>query len=152
MIERRKKLCKCGCNQLGLYWKSGYLKGHHPSEKGFPKKKMSEKTINKIAENNNYYRKAIALNIVKNKGKCLCDECGVEILNPSGSNCSHVIGQGANPTLYHDIRNHFILCNNLKDKGKCEQLFSDEGKKHTMKIYPKYVEIKEQLNREYYER
>lgn len=152
-MERKKKICTCGCGQEGYYWIRGFLKGHSPKEKGGRvsfKKTISPKRVEKINEDKNYYRQAIARNIVANKGKCLCDECGDEISNAKGSNVSHIISKGANPVLYHDMDNHFILCNNLKDKGKCEQLFSDEGKRSTMKIYPIFLERKEMLNRKYY--
>ena len=140
-METKKKLCKCGCNQMGYYWKSGYLKGHHPDDTKKPIKKVSEKGKVKIKESNDYYRMAIGMNIVKNKGKCICEECGEEILSPVGANVSHIISKGANPALYTNKLNHKILC------FKHHQMW-ETGDRKSMKIYEESINIKEQLLRE----
>jgi hypothetical protein len=142
-MELKKKLCKCGCNQMGYYWKSGYLKGHHPDDTKKPIKKVSEKGKVKMKESNNYYRMAIGINIVKNKGKCICEECGEEILSPCGRNCSHIVGAGANKSLYHDIINHKILC------LKCENIWTNMDKTK-MSIYKECEEIRILLNNKHY--
>jgi hypothetical protein len=141
MILRKEKMCRCGCNQMGYYWKSGYLKGHHPDDTKKPIKKVSEKGKVKMKESNNYYRMAIGINIVKNKGKCICEECGEEILYPVGANVSHIISKGANPALYTNMLNHKILC------VKHHQMW-ETGDRKSMNIYEECINIKEQLLKE----
>lgn len=112
-------------------------------------KKMSDKKKAHMTESQKYYKWAIAANILKNGTKCCCDNCTTEIKNAlysKGHHVSHIIGSGANQSLYHNPLNHFILCD------ECEKIFSDTGKRSTMKIYPLYQERHELLNREYYER
>ena len=75
---------------------------------------MTETKKSEIKESGNYYRLAIALNIIKNKSVCRCDECGSPIKHPTGRNVCHIIGSGANKELYLDKRNNFIL-----GKEKC---------------------------------
>lgn len=104
-----------------------------------------------IKERKEYYDWAIQENIKKNLGVCRCDECGEPINNPTGKNVSHLVSGGANQTLYLHPLNHFIFGNQLKfDKCKCEQLFSDEGKRESMKIYPEFKRRWELLNHHYY--
>lgn len=107
--------------------------------------KSKKKQMEAIKDANVYYKKAIAQNIINNKGKCLCDECGSEILNPTGSNVSHLISKGANAALYFHTLNHFIFC------FDCEQLFSNMGKREMMNIYAQFEVTHELLNNQYYE-
>lgn len=133
----------------------GYCKNHQylrTDKKPKPIPKMSPKKKEHMKESGNYYRRAIAENIIKNKGRVCCDNCDKEIKNASGKNVSHIISSASNSTLYHHPLNHFILGHALKDECNCEQQFSDQGKRHTMKIYQEFLTRHEQLNREYYAR
>ena len=115
------------------------------------KKAPSPKKVEQIAENKQYYAKAIHANIIKNKGKCRCDECGHEIRNPIGRNVAHIIGKGANTTLYHDMRNHLILGKG-EMFGECNCLweFDESGYWEDMNVASHVKQVKETLNREYY--
>lgn len=105
-----------------------------------------------ITANKSYYAKAIFANIERNKGKCRCDECGREIKTPTGRNVCHIIGKGANTALYHDIRNHLILGKGeIHDECNCGWLFDESGRWHEMKVAEHVKQIKEQLNKEYYQ-
>ncbi len=143
MIQRKLKLCKCGCGKEGYIWARGYLKGHEPNKPPKPIKKVSSKQQERIKENKAYYKVAIAKNIAKNKGKCICEECSSVIVNPKGINVSHVIAGSTNMALYHDQRNNFILC------GRCEQIWT-AGSRSKMNIYERSEEIKIELTHEYY--
>lgn len=112
--------------------------------------KLIEKA-ERIKKNNEYYIWAINENIKRNNGVCRCDNCREKIYSPTGSNVSHIVGQGANGTLYYHPINHFIFGSSKKyDKCNCEEKFSDMGKRDTMAIYPIFLERQELLNREYY--
>lgn len=104
-----------------------------------PLKKSSGITTDDVK----YYKLAVAKNINENKGKCICKECGAQIINPTGRNVSHIVARGANPKLYHDITNHFILC------FECEFTWTN-GDRTTMKIYPESEKTREKLNYKYY--
>jgi len=143
-----KNLCRT------CYYKSDYYKNKHPnfkpSQPSNPIKKVSEKRSGQIVENKKYYKRAIGENIIKNKGKCCCDNCGYVIKYPDGKNVSHIVSQGANSALYHHPLNHFILGTTLKGECNCEQKFSDEGKRSEMKIFAEYEHRRELLNNEFY--
>lgn len=99
---------------------------------------------------NKYYLEAITDNIQRN-GICRCDECNNPIRNARGSNVCHIVGAGANKLLYLDKRNNFILGKGqLFGQCDCGVKFDDRGMKETMNIYPRYLEIREILNNEYY--
>lgn len=148
MIPRKEKLCKCGCGKKGFLWAKGMLKYCYYKQNPLKAiNQVSAKTVVKIKWNNNYYRQSIAANIIANNGKCRCNNCPAEIKNPlqtKGSHVSHIISAGANLALYHNPKNHFILCYD------CEQLFSNLGKRSTMKIYTEVLKRWEKLNAEYY--
>lgn len=127
------------------------IKSCKPKIKNWEQAAKALDQLRYIQESKEYYMRAIMANIQKNHGKCLCDNCDERINHPTGSNVSHIIGAGANKTLYHDDENHFILGNIMKgDRCNCEQLFSDEGKRQSMRIYPLFVERWERLNNKYY--
>lgn len=137
MVKAKKKLCKCGCGIMGYLWARGFLKGHEPI-KPQPIAKVSDKRKKTMKEDKNYYRLAIAQSIVKNKGKCVCEECGVLIVEPSGMNVSHILSKGAWPEYYHHALNHNILC--VKHHYQWEF-----GDKKSMKIYPANQILIEQI-------
>lgn len=97
-----------------------------------------------------YYLEAIAANIKRSGGKCTCDECEAPISNVTGLNVCHIVGKGANTALYFDKRNHFILGKGFIGQCSCGVVFDERGGKSGMKIYPRYVQIRADLNREYY--
>lgn len=135
-IKPKKKLCKCGCGQIGYIWARGYLKGHEP-KKPQPIAKFSAKKKESMKDDKQYYRWAIASNIAKNNGKCYCEECGVEIQEPIGMNVSHILSKGAWPEFYNHQLNHNILC--LKHHHQWEF-----GDKKSMKIYkPNQLKIEQ---------
>lgn len=113
------------------------------------KKKPVDKE--KLGERNEYYKRAIFANMKRNGGICRCDECGHEIRYPTGRNVAHIVGSGANETLYLIPENNFILGKGeMFRECNCLSVFDDQGKKHTMKIYPIYVERHERLIASYY--
>lgn len=138
------------CGKETVLWKSspklckncaGKLSPKRESES---KKDSIKRRTESIKSSGNYYKKAIAQNIIDNKGKCLCDNCKHEIVTPSGSNVSHIVSKGNNATLYHHELNNFILC------FDCEQKFSNEGKRIEMNIFQEIEYRKELLNNQYY--
>ena len=119
--------------------RTAVCKTHSHRLKPTPIKKMTDKKKDELKENRNYYRQSIGSNIIKNSGKCLCDNCKSVIPAPSGSNVSHILSKGSYSSMYHHPMNHFIFC------WKCEQEFSNEGKRDTMAIYEAYLKRKEYL-------
>lgn len=87
-----------------------------------PIKKISQKQKNRIKENKSYYQERIVENQNKNKGVCICENCGSVIPFPKGINVSHIISGGANLTLYHHPLNCFILCK------PCEHIWTNQDK------------------------
>jgi hypothetical protein len=120
-------------------------------KQGMPLKKVKQglnrtptvKQYESIKASKEYYRLAIASNIAQNKGKCICEECGNQIKEPSGSNVSHIVSKGANRELYLDPLNHFILC----DIHEGHWTMHD---KTTMNIYHESEERRINLNHKYY--
>jgi hypothetical protein len=110
-------------------------------------KKITQKKAKEIVASKAYYLVAIELNRKKNKGKCICEECGEEILNPTGSNVSHIIADGTNKALYLDLKNHFILCK--KDETKWTNGSGKDGRT-SMRIYEQSQEIKMELLSNHY--
>lgn len=111
-------------------------------------RKRSEKKTKEIKESQQYYKLAIAMNILKNNGVLRCDECGHSIPIPKpgkGSNVCHIVSQGANPRVYLDIKNHVILGEGLPGQCNCKWVFDESGKRHTMKIYARTEEIRDKL-------
>lgn len=106
-------------------------------------KKPTAKQSDSIKASKEYYRIAIAANMAQNKGKCICEECGCVIANPTGSNVSHIVSKGANRELYLDPLNHFILC----DIDEGHWTMHDKTK---MNIYPESEERRIELNHKYY--
>lgn len=104
---------------------------------------LTKKQQRKIQRNKNYYRWAIAANIAKNNGKCICEECGTEIPYPTGANVSHIVAGGANNMLYDDPINHEILCK------PCEDIWTN-GERSKMRIFPETEAIREELNLKHY--
>jgi 5-methylcytosine-specific restriction endonuclease McrA len=129
--------CACGCGKEGYIWARGYLKGHEPV-KPKPIRKITSKQREKIKENKDFYAEFIA----RHKTKC-CDECEEPIKRPTGSNVSHIIPGQANPALYHDYRNAFLLCQT------CENQWTRVSPK-TMKIWPEAQRRRTELLREHY--
>lgn len=100
--------------------------------------KVSPKQAKFIGDSKNYYRQQIAKHIVRNMGKCPCEECGVEIINPTGMNVSHILSSATHKELYHHPDNSNILCkvgDNPKDWGaSCHNKW--EGRDKTkMKVW-----------------
>jgi 5-methylcytosine-specific restriction endonuclease McrA len=110
MIQRRAKLCKCGCGKEGYIWARGYLKGHEPV-KPKPIRKVTPKQREKIKENKEFYAEFIE----RHPTKC-CDECGEPIHKPTGSNVSHIIPNQANPALYLNFKNAYLLCQTCENQ------------------------------------
>ena len=121
--------------------KKSYSLKRTPLKKGFSKKKQKQ-----IVESKEYYADAIKENKDRFKGTCRCENCGNEILFPTGKNVSHVIGGGANLALYLDPINNFILC------FTCEGIWTDArgGSKYDMAIFPASEKRKEELTLKYY--
>lgn len=149
----------CTCARI---WSKGLCRYHFmkenppkPLNRTPIKTKVTPKQKVRIKENKEYYKAAILLNIVKNKGVCRCDECGEEIKSPFGKNhgrlVCHVIGSGANAALYHDKENHFILGRGeLFGECSCGAKFDESGHRHEMKINKQAEEIRQRLTLKYY--
>lgn len=106
-------------------------------------KKPTKKQSESIKASKEYYRLAIDSNVSHNKGKCVCEECGCVIKEPTGSNVSHIVSKGANRELYLDPMNHFILCNIHEGQWTMHD-------KTVMNIYPESEERRIKLNHKYY--
>jgi hypothetical protein len=143
LIIPKKKLCKCGCGELGYIWARGFIKGHENKGKAKGIKKVSDKQKSRIIANKSYYAQEIARHLEENKGQCPCENCGVEIINPSGRNVSHIIAGSANSALYHHPLNRFILCHD------CERIWTNEDKTK-LKIYHSSEERMIDLKNFYY--
>lgn len=144
-IIRKEKLCQCGCGRTGYIWSNGMLKD-------CANRVSAKKKIEETAERNKYYKASIARNIVKNKGKCRCDECGQEIKQPKGHNVRHIIGSGANKALYFHPLNHFIMGSGpLYQQCNCGYEFDNGTKRQSMDIYLESERRRGQLKKEHYE-
>lgn len=157
-IKQKIKPCNCGCGKSGYLYADGktkycYLKLNPPKPlkrvainvKQFKQSdKSKKKRMEAIKESGIFYRRAIEENMIKYGGKCRCEECHEVISRPTGSNVSHLISKGANAALYFHSLNYFIFC------FRCEQLFSNEGKRSTMNVYPVFLNRHELLNKEHY--
>lgn len=133
--------------------KECYMKATPPKpiKKSYLKPKISDKRSDKLKDDREYYAKAIHANIVKNKGRCKCDECGREIKYPIGRNVAHLIGKGANLALYHDIRNHVILGKGeMFNECNCLWILDESGEWEKMKLAEHIKQVKQQLTKEYY--
>lgn len=133
--------------------KDCYMKATPPKpiKKSYLKPKISDKRSDKIKVDREYYAKAIHANIVKNKGRCKCDECGYKIDYPIGRNVAHLIGKGANLALYHDIRNHVILGKGeIFNECNCLWILDESGEWEKMKLAEHIKQVKQQLTKEYY--
>lgn len=109
-----------------------------------PIQPFSAKKKEKMKQSEEYYRLAIARHIAKNKGKCPCEECGVNIENPEGMNVSHILPGSTYEELYLHELNHNILCKVGDDEnnwGKSCHNVWEYGEKEKMKIYPKNMEL-----------
>jgi len=110
------------------------------SGKRKPIPKISPKQAKFIGDSKNYYRQQIAQHIAKNKGRCPCEECGVNIENPTGMNVSHILSSATHKELYHHPDNSNILCkvgDNPKDWGaSCHNKWESKDA-HKMKIWAK---------------
>lgn len=168
MIEKKLKICSV-CEKPSILWKSSpkmcrecavrsvhksdEYKAKHPKQTfaeaiSTPQiKKVSDKKKLEIKESGNYYKKAIGQNIIDNNGKCLCENCKQQIKVPTGRNCCHIIGKGADLTLYYHPLNNFILGKGeVFNECSCGWLFDESGKKDTLNIYAEYLHRKELLN------
>jgi hypothetical protein len=143
LITPKKKLCKCGCGELGYIWARGFIKGHEKKDNVKRIKKVSDKQKSRIIANKSYYAQEIARHLEENKGQCPCENCGVEIIEPSGRNVSHIISGSANSALYHHPLNRFILCHD------CERIWTNEDKTK-LKIYHSSEERMIDLKNFYY--
>jgi len=143
LITPKKKLCKCGCGELGYIWARGFIKGHEKKDNVKRIKKVSDKQKSRIIANKSYYAQEIARHLEENKGLCPCENCGVEIIEPSGRNVSHIIAGSANSALYHHPLNRFILCHD------CERIWTNEDKTK-LKIYHSSEERMIDLKNFYY--
>ena len=86
----------------------------------------------------------IDTNKALNKGRCICEECNIEIKEPKGMNVSHIISKGSNVALYLEPLNSYVLC------VPCHQKW-EFGDRVSMKIYPEAMERKERLTHKYYQ-
>jgi len=128
-------------------------KGPCPKPETRPRKQpqriapISEKGKGAMKENQAYYARVIAAKAVVNKETGFiewhCENCGDEIVRPTGRNVSHILGKGSNPALYLDPDNNFLLCRD------CEHQWTD-GDKTKMRIYPRSQEISSQLTNKHY--
>lgn len=133
--------------------KDCYMKATPPKpiKKSYLKPKISDKKTEQIKADREYYAKAIHANIVKNKGRCRCDECDHKIDYPIGRNVAHLIGKGANLALYHDIRNHVILGKGpMFNECNCLWKLDESGEWEEMKLAEHIKQVKQQLTNEYY--
>lgn len=144
-ITRKLKICGCGCGKEGYIYARKMLK-ECDRRVNPPKqlKKVSKKQLGKIKENGNYYRAAIAQNIIRNKGKCRCDECGSEIKEPKGRNVAHIVSAGANAALYLEPENNNVLCLDCV-------IWEESGDRTTMKLYQQREDVRQRLTAKYYQ-
>jgi hypothetical protein len=110
--------------------------------------KISPKKAAFILESKSYYRQKIAQHIAENKGRCPCEECGTNIINPTGMNVSHILHSSTHKELYLVPENSNILCkvgDNPKNWGASCHNKWETGDKKSMKIYPKNMDVIEKL-------
>jgi len=142
MIPRKKKICK-SCQKEDYIFSQG--KCVRCAKNSYEKTaKVSDKGKESIKASKIYYQVQIDTNKVKNKGKCICEECNKEIKEPKGRNVSHIISAGANKALYLEPLNSFILCVSCHNRWEFED-------RQAMNIYPEAMERKEKLTLKYYE-
>jgi uncharacterized protein with PIN domain len=128
---------------MGYIWARGFIRGHEKKDNPKKIKKVSDKQKSRIIANKSYYAQEIARHIEENNGSCPCENCNVEIINPTGSNVSHIIAGSANSALYHHPLNRFILCH------ECERIWTNEDKTK-LKIYQSSEERMIDLKNFYY--
>lgn len=142
MITLKKKICK-ECGNEDYIFSKGRCKPCASKSYAKPPK-LSDKGKASVKANKIYYQVQIDTHKAKNKGKCICEECGKEIKEPKGNNVSHIISAGANKALYLEPLNSFILCvqHHLQWEG---------GDRKSMNIYEEAMERKLELTRKYYQ-
>lgn len=138
------------CTKCSIEYKKRQKKGNRPTNDSEKRKVLAR--LDFIQESQQYYLRAIVANQKKNEGKCLCDECEHLIPHPKGAHVCHIVGSGANKKLYLEPTNHVIIGKGFTGECNCGAKFDDEGKKSTMKIYPLYLRVREELNYKYYNR
>lgn len=137
------------CKRCSDAWKADKKKVQPQHKKNSVAVKQALDQLEFRVKSREYYLKAIMANIERN-GKCVCDNCEQVIPHPIGRHVCHIVGAGGNKLLYLDPRNNFILGKGFFGECNCGALFDDQGEKSTMRIYPKYVEVRTILNHEYY--
>lgn len=142
MIARKKKICKECQNEDFIFSKGRCKRCSSKTWQTTPK--TSDKAKANIKANNIYYQVQIDTNKAMNKGKCICEECGIEIKTPKGMNVSHIISKGSNVALYLEPLNSFILC--VPHHHQWEF-----GDRRGMKIYEEAMKRKETLTLKYYQ-
>jgi len=103
-----------------------------------PIRKVTPKQREKIKENKEFYADFIE----RHPTKC-CDECGEPIHKPTGSNVSHIIPNQANPALYLNFKNAYLLCQT------CENQWTRVGPTK-MKLWPDAQKRRTELIKEHY--
>jgi hypothetical protein len=142
VITRKKKICK-ECNTEDFIFSKGRCK-RCSSKTWQTTPKTSDKTKANIKVNKIYYQMQIDTNKAINKGRCICEECNIEIKEPKGMNVSHIISKGSNVALYLEPLNSYVLC------VPCHQKW-EFGDRASMKIYPEAMERRERLTLKYYQ-
>lgn len=90
-----------------------------------------------MAANERFFRWAY-----ENICKGYCEECMRPIRVYSAVNCSHILSRGAYPEMAIDARNINILCFDCHNRW-------ENGKRESMRIYPKNLMIIEELKNDY---
>lgn len=133
-----KKRCKecTGKAYAQAAMENAKVKAGEKPNRGIVIKKIIPKQKVKIEENNQYYKRCIAENIIKNKDCARCDNCGEKIRKPTGRNVGHIISSGANSRLYHEPLNHFMLGKGeLFGECGCLHEFDEGTDRQSMNIY-----------------
>ncbi len=91
-----------------------------------PIRKLSDEKRAEIKRSKMYYLEALVSNIKKN-GKACCDECGMKIIRPNGSNVCHVIGKGADLRMYYEKTNNVILGKGWVGECNCKVKLTMRG-------------------------
>lgn len=119
MIQKKKKLCKCGCGQEGFIWSQGMLKECFLRLN--PPKKITYKSAKqkvKDAEKKEYNSKQFNLFYdIWAKRKHYCESCGLWLGNePLSLFFDHLLEKSKHPKLALNEENIFLCCGDCHSK------------------------------------
>lgn len=154
MIQRKVKLCKCGCGREGYIWAHGMLKECYYKSK--PQKQLVRTSLNKSFKPSG--EGALMETLISTRPHTSFIT-GQEIININHNNCAHVLNKKKYPEFRLYDKNIIFLDNrypclehHLYDNGTEEQRikYAEEMKKGGIIVnWQKLYDLKQELMEEY---